>query len=103
MQTCAPVCLNNTEHHDIQDAGFSSSIKFVKIHAHLMHNYIKPLWYDDIQYNRVTWFNSLRALMRMRGITASAWFFRVRACRFVCVFILGVGPQTKPRFVLRVL
>ena len=47
--------------------------------------------------------NSLRALMRMRGITASAWFFRVRACRFVCVFILGVGPQTKPRFVLRVL
>ena len=48
-------------------------------------------------------FNSLRALMRMRGITASAWFFRVRACRFVCVFILGVGPQTKPRFVLRVL
>ena len=77
MQTCAPVCLNNTEHHDIQDAGFSSSIKFVKIHAHLMHNYNKPLGYDDIQYNRVTWFKRTYSVLMLFQLPP---LFHLTAC-----------------------
>ena len=43
---------------------------------------------------------SLRALICMRRFNAHAWFLRVCACGFVRVFMLGVGAQTKPRFVL---